>query len=150
MEDTSKKANCFVRTLIVAFCVLLVSMIVYNYFYIDPKGDISSGLITLLFILLVLILSESFDQFAIGKLFSMNREAKKKAAHVQNLEKEKADLLSQLITISTSNNQTQQHINVSGDMVTPQSTVAETKTNNSYAMGFTPSNPSVVKKRGKK
>ena len=51
MEETYKKVNCFVRVLIVAFCILLVSMILYNYYCVAPKGDISSGIIILLLVL---------------------------------------------------------------------------------------------------
>jgi Na+-transporting methylmalonyl-CoA/oxaloacetate decarboxylase gamma subunit len=115
MENSDKKENWFVRILIVAFCLLIASMIAYTYFGVEPKGEINTGVITLLLILLVLILSESFDNFAIGKLISITREAKKKEKEVQKLEKEKTELLSQLITISSTQHQTQQHTNVYGD-----------------------------------
>ncbi|MFT5104106.1 MAG: hypothetical protein ACI86C_001767 [Candidatus Latescibacterota bacterium] len=150
MEETTKKVSRFVRTLIVAFCILLVLMILYNYFCVTPKGDISLGIITLLLILLVLILSESFDQFAIGKLFSMSRDAKKKEVQVNKLEKEKSELFNQLINVTTSQNQTQQHISVSGDFNATPSKVGEIKTDSANAMGFTPSNPNVVTKGDKK
>ncbi|BBN81470.1 hypothetical protein PA25_14550 [Pseudoalteromonas sp. A25] len=115
MENTEKKTNWFVRCMIVAFCVLIAAMITFSYFYIEPKGEINSGVITLLSLLLVLVLSESFDNFSIGKLASISREVKKKGQEVQKLEKDKADLLSQLITISNTQNQSQQHTNVYGD-----------------------------------
>lgn len=115
MENTEKKTNWFVRCLIVAFCVLIAAMITFSYFYIEPKGEINLGVITLLSLLLVLVLSESFDNFSIGKLVSISREVKKKGQEVQKLEKDKADLLSQLITISNTQNQSQQHTNVYGD-----------------------------------
>ncbi|MFA0217600.1 hypothetical protein AB4437_21315 [Vibrio cyclitrophicus] len=115
MENTEKKTNWFVRCMIVAFCVLIAAMITFSYFYIEPKGEINSGVITLLSLLLVLVLSESFDNFSIGKLVSISREVKKKGQEVQKLEKDKADLLSQLITISNTQNQSQQHTNVYGD-----------------------------------
>lgn len=115
MENTEKKTNWFVRCLIVAFCVLIAAMITFSYFYIEPKGEINLGVITLLSLLLVLVLSESFDNFSIDKLVSISREVKKKGQEVQKLEKDKADLLSQLITISNTQNQSQQHTNVYGD-----------------------------------
>ena len=153
MEESSKKndiqdekkienkTNYFVRGLIVIFCGLLTWMIIYNYFCIAPKGEISSGLITLLFILLVVVLSETFDQFAIGKLFSISREAKKKEANVKKLEKENKELLSQLVNITNSQKQTQQTVSVSGDYIAPPSSeITEVKTeNDNMIMGFTPS-----------
>ncbi len=115
MENSEKKENWFVRVLIVLFCLLLASMIGFSYFGVDPKGQINSGIVTLLILLLVLVLSESFDNFSVGKLISITREAKKKEKEVLKLEKEKSELLSQLITISSSQHQTQQHTNVYGD-----------------------------------
>ncbi|WP_053981400.1 hypothetical protein [Marinagarivorans algicola] len=115
MENTERKTNWFVRCMIVVFCVLIAAMIAFSYFYIEPKGEINSGVITLLSLLLVLVLSESFDNFSIGKLVSISREVKKKGQEVQKLEKDKAGLLSQLITISNTQIQSQQHTNVYGD-----------------------------------
>lgn len=115
MDNPEKKENWFVRVLIVLFCLLLASMIGFSYFWVDPRGQINSGIVTLLLLLIILVLSESFDNFSIGKLISITREAKKKEKEVQKLEKEKSELLSQLITISSSQHQTQQHTNVYGD-----------------------------------
>ncbi|EMJ3470042.1 hypothetical protein [Vibrio harveyi] len=109
------KENWFVRGLIIAFCMLVVAMVIFSYFFVEPKGEVSSGIITLLLVLLILILSESFDNFSMGKLISISREVKKKDNEVQKLQKEKSELLSQLITISSSQHQTQQHTNVYGD-----------------------------------
>ncbi|MGI0154488.1 hypothetical protein ACQ661_12620, partial [Pseudidiomarina sp. WS423] len=107
MDDPDKKENWFVRVLIVLFCLLLASMIAFSYFGVEPKGQINSGIVTLLLLLLILVLSESFDNFSIGKLISVTREAKRKEKEVQKLEKEKSELLSQLITISSTQHQTQ-------------------------------------------
>lgn len=115
MEKSEKKDNCFVRILIIAFCLLIVGMIIFSYFYVEPKGQINSGIITLLSVLLVLVLSESFDNFSIGKLVSISREVKKKENEVQKLENDKSELLNQLIKISNTQNQSQQHTNVYGD-----------------------------------
>lgn len=128
MENTEKKENWFVRGMIIAFCVLIVAMIAFSYFLVEPKGEINSGIITLLLVLLVLVLSESFDNFSVGKLISISREAKKKDKVVQKLEKDKSDLLNQLITISSTQNQTQQHTNVYGDHNAPKGATVERAT----------------------
>ena len=116
------------RGMIIAFCLLIVAMIAFSYFWIEPKGEINSGIITLLLVLLVLVLSESFDNFSVGKLISISREVKKKDKVVQKLEKDKSDLLSQLITISSTQNQTQQHTNVYGDYNAPKGATVERAT----------------------
>jgi len=150
MEDAYRKVSWFIRTLIIAFCILLVSMIIYNFFWVEPKGEIQSGVVILLLILLVLILSETFDQFSIGKLVSISREVKKKEEEVKKLEKEKTELFNQLINISASQQQSQQHISFSGDYIAPMPNMKENITDNSTPMGFTPSLPSVVKKEDEK
>jgi len=92
-------------------------MIVFSYFIVEPKGQINSGVVILLLLLLILVLSESFDNFSIGKLISITREAQKKEKEVQILEKEKKELLSQLINISYNQKQyqTQHYTNIYGD-----------------------------------
>lgn len=114
-QPTQPRPSWYVRTLIAAFCILLVAMIAYRFAWIDPKGEINAGLITLMCLLLVLVLAESFDSFSIGKVISISREAKKKEKEVEKLEKQNAQLLSQLISISSTQTQTQSHTNVYGD-----------------------------------
>lgn len=113
--SNEKPKNNFVRTLIVLFAILIIVMIIFNYFYIEPKGNISSGLITLLLILIVVVLSESFDNFSIGKLLTITRVKNEKEKAVVKLEKEKAELLSQIISITSTQTQSQNHTNVYGD-----------------------------------
>ena len=115
MEEVSKKTNWFVRVLISAFCLLLVGMVLYRFICVEPKGDITAGLVTLLCLLLVLVLAESFDSFSVGKLVSISREARRKEKEVEKLEKQNAHLLSQLISISNTQSQNQNHTNVYGD-----------------------------------
>lgn len=115
MEETPKVTNYFVRTLMSAFCVLLLVMIIYRYFCTEPKGEITSGILSLLAILLVIVLAESFDNFSIGKLITISREKKKKEKEVEKLEKQNSQLLSQIITFSSTQNQSQVHTNVYGD-----------------------------------
>lgn len=114
-QPPHSKPNWYIRTLIAVFCLLLVTMIGYRFAWVDPKGEISGGIVTLLCLLLVLVLAESFDSFSIGKLISISREAKKKEKEVDKLEKQNARLLSQLIAISNTQSQTQSHTNVYGD-----------------------------------
>ena len=65
--------------------------------------------------MLILILSESFDNFSLGKLISISREVKRKEQKVNKLEREKTELFNQLIKFTSIQHQTQQHTNVYGD-----------------------------------
>ena len=113
MEQHTKKTTWFVRILIIVFCLGLFVMGFYNFLFVNPKGEINSGLLILLSITLILVLAESFDSFSIGKLISISRESKKKEKEIQNLETKNSQLINQIISIQ--NIQSQQHTNVYGD-----------------------------------
>lgn len=113
--DGPKSTNWFVRILIVIFCALLSAMIAYRYLAIEPRGEISTGVITLLGIILILVLSESFDNFSVGKIIQVSREVRKKEKEVEKLEKQNESLFAQLISISNIQTQNQSHTNVYGD-----------------------------------
>ncbi|EIV1738007.1 hypothetical protein L7E62_004648 [Vibrio parahaemolyticus] len=117
IENLKSKSNTFVRVLLVIMVLLLLCMIGYSFFYVEPKGKITPELISLIVLVLVLVLSESFDNFSVAKLISISREADKKEAEKQVLEARNSELLNQLISISTSQSQTQTHTNVYGDYV---------------------------------
>lgn len=85
-------SNWFVRTLIVLFCTFLGAMAVFRFFFVEPKAEISGGLLVLLAFVLVLVLSELFDSFSIGKLVSMSKSLKKKEVQKTELKKENAEL----------------------------------------------------------
>ena len=114
MDTTTPRSNWFVRLLIVVFCGFLSTLVVYRYFYVDPKAEISTGLLVLLAFILVLILSELFDNFSLGKLVTMSRVIKEKEAQTSELKKENIELRTQLITISTSVSQRQTSTNIFG------------------------------------
>lgn len=67
----------------------------------QPPFDISSGIITVLLIMTILILSEGFDNLSIGKLLSINREVKKKEVEIANAKKENEQLRDNLIKVTT-------------------------------------------------
>jgi hypothetical protein len=113
--DNSENKSHFVRALIVILSLMLVGMITFNFYLTEPKGEINSGAITLILILVVLVLSESFDNFSVGKLLSISREAKKKGTEVKELEQKNSSLLNQLLSITNSQTQQQNHTNVYGD-----------------------------------
>lgn len=97
-----------------AFCAFLATLVVYRYFYIDPRAEISTGLLILLAFIMVLVLSELFDNFSVGKLVTMSRAMKDKEAQATELKKENSELRSQLISISTTVSQRQTSTNIFG------------------------------------
>lgn len=115
MTKANIETNWFVRLAIILFCAILIGMIAYNYFFVDPKGQINQGVIVLLSMILVLVLAESFDNFSLGKLISITRVAKKNEVQVGVLEKRNSELLNQLISISSTQSQSQKSTNFFGD-----------------------------------
>jgi hypothetical protein len=111
----NKSPNYFVRTLIVFLCLGIGTLIAYNFFYSPPLADISPGLLILLAFLLVLVLAESFDNFSIGKLISINKDVKEKEKENIVLERKNSELINQLISITNIQTQTQSHTSVFGD-----------------------------------
>ena len=112
--ETSTRGNWFVRILIVAFCLFLATLVVYRYFYVDPKADISGGLLVMLSFILVLVLSELFDNFSIGKLVTMSRTLREKEQQASELKRENTELRSHLVAISTNVSQRQNSTNILG------------------------------------
>ena len=106
--------NYFVRMLIVLFCILVMSLILFNFFLAEPEGEIGNGLIVLLIILMVVMLSESFDQFSVGKLLQISRDNKRKAVKIGSLSEENDELRKQLITVATTVSQNQSSTNIIG------------------------------------
>ncbi|MEH3128290.1 hypothetical protein [Agrobacterium cavarae] len=115
MEENKRAVNWFVRIMIIALSAMLGAMVLYKFFAISPKGQINTGVVSLICLILILVLSEAFDSFSIGKLVSISREVKKKEKEVSKLEHQNSQLVSQLITISNNQAQHQQHTNVYGD-----------------------------------
>lgn len=111
----NKESNKFVRTLIVFMSIGLAIMIAYNFFWTNPKGELNSGAIILIAFLIVLVLAESFDNFSIGRIITISKEVTKKEKEKKELERKNEQLLNQVLSISNTQNQSQQHTNVYGD-----------------------------------
>ena len=114
MDTKDKSPNYFVRTLIVGLSLFISWMIGYNFISVDPIGEIGTGLISLLAFLMVIILSEAFDNFSVGKVISLNRENSKKEKDVSSLKSENSELRKQIINIATTVNQNQSSTNIFG------------------------------------
>lgn len=110
-----RPVNWWVRTQVGALTLLLVGMAAYRFWLTEPQGTLDSWLILLVLLIIVLMLSEAFDSFSVGKLLSFSREVQKKEQEVAKLEERNAQLLAQLITVSAQQSQSQSHTSVFGD-----------------------------------
>lgn len=111
---TDKKSNYFVRALIVALSGFVVWIVAYSFLSLEPKGTISTGIITLIVLLVVIILSESFDNFSVGKILTMSREIKAKDSSISKLNFENTELRKELVNVVTSISQNQSSTNIIG------------------------------------
>lgn len=109
-----KETNWFVRGLIIVLCIYLAAGIGYRFVYMQPAGDLGNGVLVVLALLVVLVLSESFNSFSIGSLFSLSREIEKRKAEVSDLKAENRELRSQVISIATNISQRQTSTNIVG------------------------------------
>ena len=112
MEE--KKNNIFVRILIVCLAGFIVWIATYSFLHIEPKGSISTGMITLIILLVVIVLSESFDNFSVAKLFTITRELKSKDTSIEKLDTQNTELRRELVNVVTSISQNQSSTNIIG------------------------------------
>lgn len=104
---SQNKANWFVRILLIFLCLFIGGIISYNFLCTAVPGDISAGLIVLVFCLVILVLSEAFDNFSIVKLFSLSRSVREKEEQNVELKRENAHLRDQILSITTTISQKQ-------------------------------------------
>lgn len=114
IKENKIEVNWFVRIALILLAGLIFSMVIYKFFYNEPVSDISAGLIILIAFLLILVLSESFDNFSIGKVISLSREIKKREEKITQVETEKKELLNQIISLTNNVSQRQSNTNIYG------------------------------------
>lgn len=107
-----RKPNWFVRILIVVLFIALSVMIGYKFLYVNPIGDINHYVIIIIFILVVIVLSESFDNFSIGKILNIKRELHRNEEENRTLRAENNILRKNIINLSASLTQNQTSNNI--------------------------------------
>ncbi len=103
----SDKPNYFVRTLIVLFVLALFSMAFMSFYLADPKYQITAGIITIIGFVVVLVLSESFNNLSLGKILSLSREVQKKEGEKEQVKTENKELRQELFRIVSNIQQSQ-------------------------------------------
>lgn len=99
-EKKLNKSNMFVRVLVVIYIVFLFALIFYNFFRGESKYVFSSGLITVLLIITIVIFSEVFDNMSLGKLLSLSRDVKEKEETIEEVKQENVLLRENVISLA--------------------------------------------------
>lgn len=79
-----------------------------------PRRKSRRGLLVILAFILVLVLSELFDNFSIGQLVTVSRELKRKEDEAKSLKEENSELRGHIVAISTNISQKQTSTNIVG------------------------------------
>lgn len=103
----SDKPNYFVRTLIVLFVLALFSMAFLSFYLAEPRYQITAGIITIIGFVVILVLSESFNNLSLGKILSLSREVQKKENEKEQVKTENKELRQELFKIVSNIQQSQ-------------------------------------------
>ncbi|MDF3005320.1 MAG: hypothetical protein K0S22_1792 [Oscillospiraceae bacterium] len=100
-----KKKSILSRIIIAILCLAMLSIACFSFIYGNPPYTISDGMIYIFLVIVILLISESFETFSIGNLITLKREVKEKTNEVEKLETENRELRNQILSvISTSLN----------------------------------------------
>ncbi len=102
-----KNPNTFVRALIVGLVLALCALAFFNFFWRDPRFEISAGLLALIALIILLTLSEVFDHLTFGKILSLKRKVEEEKASKESLREDNRDLRSQLVKLVANFQQSQ-------------------------------------------
>ncbi len=100
MTETTEKPNWFVRILIIIFSVILVWMVYTSFTKSASPFSLNAGIITLISIITIVILSESFNNLSIGQLISLSRKVEKVEEEKDKLAKENSTLSLQIVQMA--------------------------------------------------
>ncbi|KAB7694292.1 hypothetical protein GBN33_16640 [Plesiomonas shigelloides] len=101
------KPNYYVRTLIAILGLSILGMAYISFFLAIPKHQITAGIITLISIVVILVLSESFNKLSLGKIISLSREIEKKEKENSTVKNENKELRHELFKIVSNVQQSQ-------------------------------------------
>lgn len=103
----SDKPNYFVRTLIVLFVLALFLMAFLSFYLAQPSYQITAGIITIIGFIVILVLSESFNNLSLGKILSLSREVQKTENEKEKVKTENKELRQELFKIISNIQQSQ-------------------------------------------
>jgi hypothetical protein len=97
----------FVRISIYVLAVFIAGLVLAGFLLGEPKYQLSAEIITLVLIILILFLSESFNNLSIGKILTLSKENKVTKNENSGLKNENTELRNQLINVATNVSQSQ-------------------------------------------
>lgn len=103
----SRKPNWFVRTLIIGLVLALCCMTFFNFFLREPPYEISAGLLALVSLIVLLALSEIFDNLKFGTILSLQRKVAEEKEAKETLREDNKELRSQLVSLVANIQQSQ-------------------------------------------
>ncbi len=104
---SDKQPNYFVRTLIVLFVLALFAMAFLSFYFAEPRYHITAGIVTTIGFIVILVLSESFNNLSLGKILSLSREVQKKETEKEQVKTENKELRQELFKIVSNIQQSQ-------------------------------------------
>lgn len=93
----NKKVNWFTRIIIICLSLFLIGLIIINFISGNNYFQINSGIITLIGFLIILALSEVYDNFNFGKILSLSKNLSESKHINEGLSDENEKLRTQLI-----------------------------------------------------
>jgi len=117
MEAKNSNKNSFVtRVLIGIFLLFLAGLVSRSFYKSNFPYEITAGILVVLALMTVLVLSEAFNYFSIGKLLTLSREIESVTKDKDDLRQDNAELRKALLELSINVRQSQVNatINTSG------------------------------------
>lgn len=114
--EPSNKPSWITRILTVGFLGFLGYLVIESFYKASPAFVISAGILIVLALMMVLVLSEAFNSFSIGKLLTLSREVSKTSQEKQELKSDNTELRKALLQLAVNVHQSQVNatINASG------------------------------------
>ena len=106
-----KKTNWFSRVLIIILIIFIGALVICSFILGEPAFSLTNEIILLILLLIVLALSEVFDNFCIGNLIMAQKEKHEKEVELKEVKTENNELRTQLTNL-ISNSVSNQNMNI--------------------------------------
>lgn len=115
--EPSNKPSWITRVLTVGFLGFLGFLVIESFYKTSPAFAISAGILIVLALMTVLVLSEAFNSFSIGKLLTLSREVTKTTQEKQELKTDNNELRKALVQLAVNVHQSQVNATINANGV---------------------------------
>jgi hypothetical protein len=105
--ESASKPSWVTRILTVAFLGFLGYLVIVSFYKASPSFAISAGILIILALMTVLVLSEAFNSFSIGKLLTLSREVEISTREKQEIKTDNVELRKALVQLAVNVHQSQ-------------------------------------------